>query len=70
MAYKLAISGMDFGGAKAVIALPPDFEPQTHHDLLRRYGQMIQNLGGFFYTGPDVGTSASDMDIIAETGAP
>jgi len=70
MAYKLAISGIDFGGAKAVIALPPDFEPQTRPDLLRRYGQMVQSLGGLFYTGPDVGTSSSDMDIIAETGAP
>jgi glutamate dehydrogenase/leucine dehydrogenase len=70
MAYKLAISGLGFGGAKAVISLPPDFDPQSRHDLLRRYGQMIQNLGGLFYTGSDVGTSASDMDIIAETGAP
>jgi len=70
MAYKLAISGMDFGGGKAVIALPPEFNPQTRHALLHRYGEMIQNLGGLFYTGADVGTSASDMDIIAETGAP
>jgi leucine dehydrogenase len=27
-------------------------------------------LGGLYYTGPDVGTSSSDMNIIAETGSP
>ncbi|MDR7437000.1 MAG: Glu/Leu/Phe/Val dehydrogenase family protein [Armatimonadota bacterium] len=27
-------------------------------------------LGGLYYTGPDVGTSSEDMDIVAETGAP
>jgi glutamate dehydrogenase/leucine dehydrogenase len=39
-------------------------------DLLRRYGGLIQRLGGLYYTGPDVGTSAADMDIIAERGRP
>ena len=38
--------------------------------LLRRYGAMVRQLGGLFQTGPDVGTTSADMDIIAETGAP
>jgi glutamate dehydrogenase/leucine dehydrogenase len=38
--------------------------------LLRRYGSFIQELGGRFWTGADVGTSARDMDVISETGAP
>ena len=70
MAYKFALSGMSFGGGKTVIAIPDDFDRQSRHALLRRYGELIQKLGGLFYTGPDVGTSSADMDIISETGAP
>jgi len=70
MTYKFATPGIPFGGGKAVIAIPPDFDPQSRPALLRRHGALIHQLGGLFYTGPDVGTSSADMDIIAETGAP
>jgi len=70
MSYKFATPGMPFGGAKAVIAVPPDLDPQARPALLRRFGSLVHQLGGLFYTGPDVGTSSEDMDIIAETGAP
>jgi len=70
MSYKFATSGIPYGGGKAVIALPPDFDPQSRPALLRRHGALLHQLGGLFYTGPDVGTSSADMDIIAETGAP
>jgi leucine dehydrogenase len=70
MTYKFAGTGIAFGGGKAVIALPGDFNPQARPALLRRYGTLVQQLGGLFSTGPDVGTSSADMDIIAETGAP
>lgn len=70
MTYKFATPGMPFGGGKAVIAIPADFEAQSRPSLLRRYGALIHQLGGLFSTGPDVGTSPADMDIIAETGAP
>jgi leucine dehydrogenase len=70
MTTKLALAGIAHGGGKVVIALPPDFDPNWRSDLLRRYGMLLQYLGGFFWTGPDVGTSPADMDIIAETGAP
>ncbi len=70
MTYKFAVPGFPRGGGKAVIAIPDDFDPQSRTDLRRRYGKLIQQLGGLFYTGPDVGTSSTDMDIIAETGAP
>jgi leucine dehydrogenase len=70
MTYKWAISGMAFGGGKAVIAILPDSDQQSRQALLRRYGAMIHKLGGLFNTGPDVGISSSDMDIIAETGSP
>jgi leucine dehydrogenase len=70
MTYKFAGPGIPFGGGKAVIALPGDFDPQARPGLLRRYGALIHQLGGLYCTGPDVGTSSADMDIIAETGAP
>jgi leucine dehydrogenase len=58
------------GGGKAVIAIPPDFDSQSRPALLQRYGALVHQLGGLFSTGPDVGTSSADMDMIAETGAP
>jgi len=70
MTYKFAIPGIETGGAKAVISTPEDLDTQARSDLLRRYGKLVNQLGGLFYTGPDVGTSSEDMDIIAETGAP
>jgi leucine dehydrogenase len=70
MSYKFATPGIPFGGGKAVIAIPPDFDPESRPALLQRYGALVHQLGGLFYTGPDVGTSSADMDIISETGAP
>jgi leucine dehydrogenase len=70
MTYKFATPGLPLGGGKAVIAIPPDFEPESRPALLRRYGSLVRQLGGLFSTGPDVGTSSADMDIIADTGAP
>jgi leucine dehydrogenase len=70
MTYKFAVPGLPRGGGKAVIALPADFDPQSRPALLRRYGALVHQLNGLFSTGPDVGTSSEDMDIIAETAAP
>lgn len=70
MTYKFAMADIPLGGGKALIAVPRDFDPQFRPALLRRYGALVRQLGGLFHTGPDVGTSAADMDIIAETGAP
>ena len=70
MSYKFAASGLSYGGGKAVLAVPPDFENRDRPGFLRRYGALIRKLGGLFLTGPDVGTSSADMDIIAETGDP
>jgi leucine dehydrogenase len=70
MTYKFAVAGIHHGGGKAVIAVPPDFDPPSRPALLRRYGALIHQLGGLYYTAPDVGTSSMDMDIVAETAAP
>lgn len=70
MTLKLALAGIAHGGGKTVIALPPDFDPAQRSGLLRRYGALLKQLGGLFLTGPDVGVSPADMDIIGETGHP
>jgi leucine dehydrogenase len=70
MTYKFALSGMPFGGGKTVIFIPDDLDSKSRHGLLRRYGEMVQKLGGLFFTGPDVGMSPTDIDIISETGSP
>jgi len=70
MTFKYAVVDFPRGGAKAVIALPDEFDPALRFDLLRRYGELVQQFGGRFQTGPDVGTSSTDMDTVAETGAP
>jgi len=70
MTLKFALAGLPRGGAKAVIAVPAGFDPDQRPGLLRRYGRAVADLRGLFQTGPDLGTSSEDMDIIAETGAP
>jgi leucine dehydrogenase len=70
MTYKWAAAGFDAGGGKAVLAVPPELDPQARDGLLRRYGSFVKQHGGLFLTGPDMGTTSDDMDIIGETGAP
>ncbi len=70
MTYKFALSGLPRGGGKAVLAVPDGLTEKARAGLLRRYGTLVAQLGGLYSTGPDVGTTALDMDIIAETGAP
>ncbi len=70
MTYKFAVPGIRRGGGKAVISVSEHLEPDARLDLLRRYGRLVYQLGGLFFTGPDLGTSSADMDVIAETGAP
>jgi glutamate dehydrogenase/leucine dehydrogenase len=70
MTYKWAAADFPRGGGKAVIAVPPDLEKAARDGLLRRYGALLAEMKGRFCTGGDVGTSSSDMDLIAENGAP
>jgi leucine dehydrogenase len=66
MTHKWAAAGLDGGGGKAVIDVPPDLTPDAREDLLRRYGALVQKHRGLFLTGPDLGTTSEDMDIIGE----
>jgi leucine dehydrogenase len=70
MTYKFAVVDFPRGGGKAVINIPTDFDINKRTQMLRRYGTLIRQLGGLYETGPDMGTSPEDMDVIAETGEP
>ncbi len=64
MTYKWA--GIEFprGGGKAVLDIPDLFDPSQREGLLSRYGHWLADLHGIFETGPDLGTTPSDMAII------
>jgi leucine dehydrogenase len=70
MTYKWAAARFPRGGGKAVIAAPAGLDTVSRAGLLRRYGSLVRELSGRFWTGADAGTTAEDMDVIAETGAP
>lgn len=62
MTYKYAAAGLDFGGGKAVIIGDP--KQDKSEALLRAFGRMVDQLGGEFQTGEDVGTTLEDMEVI------
>ena len=64
MTIKNAVAGLPCGGAKAVIALGADLSESDRKALLERYAGMVDSLGGRFETGPDIGSTEADMDII------
>ena len=66
MTLKMAGIDVPFGGGKAVLAIPSPLEDRERHELLHRYGDLVESLGGSYRTGPDVNTTVEDMDVIAE----
>jgi leucine dehydrogenase len=66
MTTKMAVAGLPFGGAKAVLAVPELPTGDVRRRLLYRYADAIETLNGTFLTGPDMNTSPFDMDTISE----
>ena len=66
MTRKMAVVGLPCGGGKAVLAVPEVPGGDARRRLLERYGDLIESLGGSFFTGPDVNTGEADMDVIGE----
>jgi len=69
MTQKWAAVGLNYGGGKAVLSVPRVLTSKQREGLLRRYGRLIESLKGSFATGPDLGTSAQDMSIVAQETA-
>jgi leucine dehydrogenase len=62
MTYKYAAAGVNLGGGKAVIIGDP--KRDKSEALLRAMGRMIDQLGGEYITGEDVGTTLEDMETV------
>jgi len=63
MTRKASISGVDAGGAKAVIIAKPE---QKTEAFLQAYGRFVDTFHGRFITGEDVGISIEDARIIGK----
>jgi leucine dehydrogenase len=70
MTAKCAVAGLAHGGGKTVVALPRGDTAGTgdagRADILHDVGDVIEELGGAYATGPDVGTGPQDMAVIGE----
>lgn len=66
MTRKLAVAELPFGGGKAVIAVPEIPSGRARRELMHRYGELVDSLGGTYRTSSDVNTSEEDMDVIGE----
>ncbi|MDQ5822098.1 MAG: valine dehydrogenase, partial [Actinomycetota bacterium] len=66
MTRKMAVVDVPRGGGKAVLAVPELPTGQERTELLRRYGELVQSLGGTYRTACDMNTTPADMDVISE----
>lgn len=64
MTHKCALAGLPAGGGKIVLLDRPDL------DIARAYahlGDVLEQLGGRMYTGPDVGTASDELECVARS---
>jgi leucine dehydrogenase len=68
MTDKAAVSGLELGGAKGVIALPAD-GPSLGEDArrlaLRDFAELVESFDGRYITAQDAGTCADDIAYMA-----
>ena len=70
MTLKMAVSNLPMGGGKSVIALPAprnEIDQATWKRILTLHAENIDTLAGNYWTGPDVNTNSSDMDVLNDT---
>ncbi|MBI1221435.1 MAG: leucine dehydrogenase [Bacteroidetes bacterium] len=63
MTYKASISGLNLGGAKAVII--GDASKIKSEAFFRKFGRFVENLNGKYITAEDVNTTTKDMEYVA-----
>jgi leucine dehydrogenase len=64
MTLKAAISGVPFGGGKAVILADPKTDKTP--EMLDAYAEMLSALAGQYFTAEDVGLSLTDANYLGE----
>lgn len=62
MTWKCALADVPAGGGKAVVIDRPGLDRAAAYRLV---GRTVAQLGGRFFTGPDVNTSADDLRAVA-----
>ncbi len=66
MTFKAAVAGLELGGGKGVIALPPgvprnrDLRQRALHD----FAELVESFGGRYITAQDAGTSIEDISYV------
>ena len=63
MSYKSALAELPLGGGKAVIVGDPATAKSPA--LLRAFGRFVEQLGGRYLVGEDVGISVDDVEVMA-----
>jgi len=64
MSYKSALAELPLGGGKAVII--GDAATDKSPALLRAFGRFVEELGGRYVVGEDVGISVEDVELMAQ----
>ncbi len=64
MTFKSAITGLNLGGGKAVII--GDAKTQKTPELMMKFGEYVDSLGGKYITAEDVGMETADMDLVRD----
>ena len=64
MTWKSAVAGTGLGGGKSVII--GDSRTDKAEPLLRAMGRFVDRLDGIYYAAEDVGTTPSDLEIMAK----
>lgn len=65
MTYKSALAGLPLGGGKAVIIADP--RTQKNEEMMRRFGEAVEQMGGAYITAEDVGSTEEDMIAISHS---
>jgi leucine dehydrogenase len=68
MSFKAAVSGLQLGGAKGVIALDPteSLTDDLRRDALQDFAELVESFKGRYITAQDVGISAEDIAFIEQ----
>jgi len=68
MTLKNAAAGLDAGGGKSVIALPPEtvLDAERRRAAFLDLGDAVESFGGLYRTAEDVGSTTDDMLVVSE----
>lgn len=66
MARKVALAGIEGGGAKTVVIEPP---PERRAEAIAELGAFIESLGGRYQSGPDYGFTPADEAVLRRATA-